>query len=123
MFSNAVVTKVFQTNHKRDNEFFHRLIKFAMCTGIGLSLFHCNLCTSTIFIPSRRELSCIPIPPLPNVNFSCLAIFFLKFFRGPLSPDFFGVLESFLSAQLPEILAIGSIMKGLGIEGLDLNEH
>ena len=33
MFSIAVVTKVFQTNYKRDNEFLHWLIKFAMCPG------------------------------------------------------------------------------------------
>ena len=33
MFSSAVVVKVFQTNYKRDNEFLHRLIKFAMYTG------------------------------------------------------------------------------------------
>ena len=33
VFSSAEATKVFQTNYKRDNEFLHRLIKFAMCTG------------------------------------------------------------------------------------------
>ena len=31
--SSLVITKVFQTNYKRDNEFLLMLIKFAMCTG------------------------------------------------------------------------------------------
>ena len=43
--SSAVITKVFQTNYKRGNEFLHRMIKFAMCTGRKNNLRHCNLCT------------------------------------------------------------------------------
>ena len=45
VFSSAVVGKVSQTNYKRDNEFFHRLIKFAMCTGRKKRLRHYNLRT------------------------------------------------------------------------------
>ena len=37
--------KVFQTNYKRDNKLFHRLIKFAMCTGRKKRLRHYNLRT------------------------------------------------------------------------------
>ena len=43
--SSAVITKVFQTNYKRGNEFLHRLIKFVMCTGRKNRLRHCNLRT------------------------------------------------------------------------------
>ena len=45
VLSSAVVMKVFQTNYKRGNEFLHRLIKFAMCTGRKNRLRHCNLRT------------------------------------------------------------------------------
>ena len=40
VISSAVVAKVFQTNYKTDNEFFHSLIKFAMCTGRKKRLHH-----------------------------------------------------------------------------------
>ena len=43
--SSAVITKVFQTNYKKVNEFLHRLIKFTMCTGRKHCLRHCNICT------------------------------------------------------------------------------
>ena len=33
VFSSAVITKVFAANYKKVNEFFHWLIKMAMCTG------------------------------------------------------------------------------------------
>ena len=45
VFSRAVVVKVFQTNYKRGNEFLHKLIKFAMCTGRKKRLRHYNLRT------------------------------------------------------------------------------
>ena len=31
--SSAVITNVFQTNYKRDNEFLHWLFKYPICTG------------------------------------------------------------------------------------------
>ena len=45
VFSSTVVTKVFQTNYKRENEYLLMLIKFAMYTGRKNKLRPCNLCT------------------------------------------------------------------------------
>ena len=56
--SSAVITKVFQTNYKRGNEFLHGLIKFAMCTGRKNRLRHCNLRTSERCACARRDSHC-----------------------------------------------------------------